>query len=58
MISRLRFVAEESTIFYTIFDGANRKRTRVHDLAAVRDAANQEIHLVPHRMRYRTVNLN
>jgi len=58
MISRLRYAAEESSIVYTVVEVSNRKRTRVHDLAAVRDEANQEIHLVSHRMRYRAVSLN
>jgi hypothetical protein len=58
LITRLRYLAEESAIVYTIIGGTNRKRTRVHDMAVVRDAANCEIHLVPHRTRYRAVNLN
>jgi hypothetical protein len=30
----------------------------VHDMAAVRDQQSREIHLIPHRMRFRSVSLN
>ncbi len=58
MISRLRFLAETKTIIYSISGEPRRTHTRVHDLAAVRDKANREIHLVPHRTKFRQVSLN
>ena len=57
LISRLRFVAESREIRFSISTGPKRTSTRVHDLAAVRDFASQEIHLVPHRTRFRPVSL-
>ena len=58
MISRLRFVAETKTIIYRINGEPRRTHTRVHDLAAVRDKASREIHLIPHRTKFRQVSLN
>ena len=58
MISGLRFLEEKKVILYNLTGEPRRTRTRVHDLAAIRDTSNQEIHLVPHRTRYRTVLLN
>jgi hypothetical protein len=58
MISRLRFLAEKNVILYSIWDEPKRTHTRVHDLAAIRDTASQEIHLVPHRTQFRSVSLN
>lgn len=58
VVSRLRFVRETGTIHYNLTFNPSLRRTRVHDLAAVRDAATDEIHLVAHRTRYRTVFLN
>jgi hypothetical protein len=58
VISRLRYMAEERVIIYSIANTSRRTRTRVHDMAAVRDSSSQEIHLIPHRTRYRTVFLN
>jgi hypothetical protein len=58
VISRLRYLAEEKAIIYSIANVSGRTRTRVHDLAAVRDSSSQEIHLVPHRTQFRMVFLN
>ncbi len=58
MISRLRFLAETKTIIYSINGEPRRTHTRVHDLAAVRDKASREIHLIPHRTKFRQVSLN
>jgi hypothetical protein len=57
IISRLQYVADKKTILYTVSNQPQRKQTRLHDLAAIRDIADQEIHLVPHRARYKTVSL-
>jgi hypothetical protein len=57
-ISRLRFLAENRIILYSISGTPKRSQTRVHDMAAVRDTSNQEIHLVPHRTRFQLVSLN
>ena len=58
MVSRMRFLSGKRIILYTLSCGPRRTTTRVHDMAAVRDAASQEIHLVPHRTRFRSVSLN
>jgi hypothetical protein len=58
VVSRLRYMAEERAIIYSIANTSRRTRIRVHDMAAVRDSSSQEIHLIPHRTRYRTVLLN
>jgi hypothetical protein len=56
-ISRLRFVSSRNEIIYSLDAMAGRNSTRVHDMAAVRDTASQEVHLVPHRTRSRLVRL-
>jgi hypothetical protein len=58
LISRLRFFAEKKIILYNLSDTPRRTRTRVHDIAAVRDTGNQEIHLIPHRTQSRAVSFN
>jgi hypothetical protein len=58
VVSRLSFNKESRTIVYKLTFNPALRRTRVHDLAAVLDTASGEIHLVPHRARYRTVFLN
>lgn len=58
MISRLRFVASEKALLYDLAIGnAKRTRTRLHDLAAVRDRGSGEIHLIPNRTRFTPVVL-
>jgi hypothetical protein len=57
LISQLHFMAERNVIIYTISE-SRRTRTRIHDVAAVRDTGSQEIHLVPHRTRFRWASLN
>jgi len=57
MISRLRFVSTRNEIVYSLVAMPERTVTRVHDIAAVRDTASREIHLVPHRTRSRAVML-
>lgn len=57
LISRLRFLAGRKEILYSISRGPTRTRTNVHDMAAIRDSANQEVHLVPHRTKSRPVRL-
>jgi predicted transcriptional regulator len=57
VISRLRFLADSREILYTIQDESKRTQTRVHDLAVIRDTASQEIHLVPHRTKSRSISL-
>jgi hypothetical protein len=58
VISRLRFVAENRVIMYSISRLHFPTSTRVHDMAAVRDVASQEIYLIPHRTQFRAVCLN
>jgi hypothetical protein len=58
MISRLCFLEEKNAILYSIARESRITKTRVHDMAAVRDQQSREIHLIPHRMRFRSVSLN
>lgn len=58
IVSRLSFTKETGMIHYNLTFNPSLRRTRVHDLAAVRDVSTDEIHLVAHRTRYRTVFLN
>ena len=57
LIARLRYLAGRKEILYSIACGSMRTRTNVHDMAAIRDSANQEVHLVPHRTKSRPVFL-
>jgi hypothetical protein len=57
VISRLCFLADKNEIRYSISGEPKRTQTRVHDMAAIRDATNKEIHLVPHRTKSRLVSL-
>jgi hypothetical protein len=57
MISRLRFLADSREILYAIQEEPKKTQTRLHDLAVIRDAGNQEIHLVPHRTKSRSILL-
>ena len=58
LISKLRFLDKERVILFSLINQSGQTRTRVHDLAAIRDKSNQEIHLVAHRTRYQMVSLN
>jgi hypothetical protein len=58
MISHLRFIAEKNRIVFQISPDVCRTTTRLHDLAAVRDSATEEIHLISHRLRFKSVCLN
>jgi hypothetical protein len=57
LISRLRFLAGRKEILYIISGGPKRTRTNVHDMAAIRDRADQEVHLFAHRTKSRPVFL-
>jgi hypothetical protein len=57
LISQICFVEERNAIIYRLSE-SRRTRTRVHDMAAVRDTTSEEIHLVPHRTRFRWASLN
>jgi hypothetical protein len=58
LISRLRLLADQTAILYSISRENRPTQTRVHDMAAIRDISNQEVHLIPHRTQYRLVPLN
>ena len=58
IISRLHYVADKRMILFSISNQARRTQTRLHDIAAIRDLADQEIHLIPHRAQYKTVALS
>jgi hypothetical protein len=49
MIMRLRYLENERAIVYSVSAEPRRTRTRVHDMAAIRDNANGEVHLIPRR---------
>jgi hypothetical protein len=57
VISRLRFLADKKEILFSVPREPRRTHTRVHDMAAIRDSATQEIHMVPHRTQSRSVPL-
>jgi hypothetical protein len=57
LISRLRYVSNRNEVVYSLEVMPDRTVTRVHDMAAVRDTASREVHLVPHRTRSRAVTL-
>jgi hypothetical protein len=58
MISRLHFLAEKKMIYFSISQEPIRTRTRVYDMAAVRNISSREIHLISSRTHYRSVVLN
>ena len=58
MISRVCFLEERGVLLYTTSSSAEPSRTRVHDIAAVRDRTTQKTHLVAHRTRYKTAFLH
>jgi hypothetical protein len=58
MISKMRYMAKSKVILYTICRGIRRTHTRVHDMAAIRDIVSQDVFLIPHRSRFRSVYLN
>jgi hypothetical protein len=57
MITKLQYLSDKNMILYRICDEPARTQTRLHDIAAIRNRADQEIHLVPHRAQYRMVSL-
>ncbi len=57
LISKIRFLDRRKVILYTLTQADENSRTRVHDLAAVRDVEKDVTHLVAHRTRYRTAFL-
>jgi hypothetical protein len=58
IISRLRYVAENRLLVFSISRQSGPTSTRLHDMAAVRDIMSQDIYLIPHRTRFRAVSLN
>jgi hypothetical protein len=57
LISQMRFMAEKKLILYTLSSTHGRTFIRVHDMAAIRNTADGEIHLIPHRTRFKSVSL-
>ena len=57
LISKIRFLEKRGVILYTLLASDEQSRTRVHDLAAVRDVGRNTTYLVAHRTRYRTAFL-
>jgi hypothetical protein len=55
IITHLQYLDDKKMILYRISNEPRRTQTRLHDLAAIRDTADQEIHLVTHRAQYKTV---
>jgi hypothetical protein len=58
MISKMRYLAGNKVILYTICRGIRRTHTRVHDMAAIRDTGSQDVFLIPHRSRFQSAYLN
>ena len=58
IISRLRYVAENHILVFSISRLSGPTSTRVHDMAAVRDIVSQDVHLIPHRTQFRAVSLS
>jgi hypothetical protein len=58
IISRLHFIAGKRIILYSISPEFHPTSTRLHDMAAVRDAAGREVYLISHRTQFRAVSLN
>jgi hypothetical protein len=58
LVTRMRFIEGKRMILFTLALPRTLRRTRLHDLAAVRDLSTKEVHLVAHRTRYQTVFLN
>jgi hypothetical protein len=52
LITRVRYSEASGGLIYALASTATRTRTRVHDVAAVRDNATGKIHLVPHKTRF------
>lgn len=57
LIASVRLAENSSKLQFEITLAGDRTRTRVHDLAAVRDTESSQVHLVPHRSRYGTAQL-
>jgi len=58
VVARLRLLADQKAILYSISRQSKPTQTRVYDMAAIRDSASQEVYLIPHRAQYRSVSLN
>jgi hypothetical protein len=58
VIGRLRLLADQKAILYSISHEVKPTQTRVYDMAAIRDSSSQEVYLIPHRAQYRSVSLN
>jgi hypothetical protein len=57
IISRLQYVSDVGMLLYSVSNQPQRKQTRLHDLAAIRDISDNEIYLIPHRAKYVSVSL-
>jgi hypothetical protein len=56
-VSKIRFVEAKGLLFFTCEQDRKSRQTRVHDVAAIRNGATAQTHLVAHRMRFQTVAL-
>jgi len=57
IISKLKYLSDKRMILFSICNQPRRMQTRLHDMAAIRDLADQEIHLIPHRAQHKKVAL-
>jgi hypothetical protein len=57
LITRLRLSENATGLSFEVGAAESRSRTRIHDLAAVRDNGKAHVHLVPHRSRFESVAL-
>jgi hypothetical protein len=58
IVSKIRFIENKRTILFTLRSDTKPQRTRVHDLAVVRDRSTTLSHFVPHRTKFRSVMLS
>jgi hypothetical protein len=58
IVLRARFLEVRKQLAFTLAPTNRVARTRVHDTMAVKDRRSGEIHIVPHRTRYRTAFLS
>jgi hypothetical protein len=56
-VTRIRFVESSRLLFFVLAADRKIRRTRVHDVMAIRNVSTGQVHLVTHRTRYQTAVL-
>jgi len=57
VVGKMRYLEKRKLLVYTLVITPELRRTRVHDVAVVRDRSRSKIEIVAHRTRYRTAFL-